>query len=107
RFEWRTHDAREDRRDNTLRLSTHRTRLGVAFRGRRWRWRFEHRFRFRSASGDGARTRRHVLRTQLQRRFGRTLALVAEGAVAFQARLERTDRDWQRWNAGLGVAVRY
>ncbi|MEL7239423.1 MAG: hypothetical protein AAGK78_11225, partial [Planctomycetota bacterium] len=72
RFEWRTHDAREDRRDNTLRLSTHRTRLGVAFRGRRWRWRLEHRFRFRSASGDGARTRRQVLRTQLQRRFGRT-----------------------------------
>ena len=107
RFERRDHDERRDRADDPLVLATHRTEAALRFRIKRFRLRLQHQFRFRSASGNGSRTRRHVARIDARWRFHRPLSLVATGAGAFQARLDRGDRDWVRWRGGLGLEVRY
>ncbi|MEM7674939.1 MAG: hypothetical protein AAF449_02945 [Myxococcota bacterium] len=107
RFEWRTHDERRDQSGGVLRLSTHRTEWGLSHRSRRWRWRLRHDFRFRSASGGGTRTRRHGFRAELSHRFDERFSIVSEIRGVFQNRLDRSDRDWHRWIARFGIAVRF
>ena len=107
RFEHRAHDERRDRADDRLVLSTHRTAAILQLRGGPWRFRFEHEFRFRTASGGGARTRRHVGHIEAQYRVHRRLSVMAGISASDQARLDRPDRDWRRWTAGLGVGLSY
>lgn len=107
RFAFRDHDERTASSGDPLQYQTHETEAFVRYQHQPWSVRLVHRFRYRLANTSGRNRIRNTLELQTSWQFYGPLFAVAELAVAWEDRISRPERDWQRYETIAGLQFQY